>query len=94
LLALALAHESIDRRGAPALGRSLGLNAIAVYAGAWVMTCVLALPALSALQAQAVAAWARHTGAQAASLAFALAFTALWWAVARVLQRLGWRLRF
>jgi predicted acyltransferase len=94
LLALALAHQAIDRWGGPALGRSLGLNAIAVYAGAWAMTCLLALPALSALQAQGVAALARHTGAHAASLAFALAFTTLWWLVARVLQRLGWRLRF
>lgn len=92
--ALALAHEAIDRRGWPAWGRSLGVNAIAVYAGAWVMTCILALPVLGALQAQGVATLAKHTGALAASLAFAVAFTALWWAVAGVLQRLGWRLRF
>jgi predicted acyltransferase len=42
LLALWLAHVLVDRRGAPAVGRSFGVNAIAAYAGSWLMVCALA----------------------------------------------------
>jgi predicted acyltransferase len=41
MLALGAAHVAIDRRGWPAVGRSLGVNALAAYAGAWLMVCVL-----------------------------------------------------
>ena len=41
-LLLALAHELVDRRGWPALGASLGVNAIAAYTGAWLLVCLLA----------------------------------------------------
>ena len=89
-LALALCHELIDRRGWPAIGRSLGVNAIAVYAGsaradlcadrAWVGS--------SRCTRECFARWMTpRFGPYVASLAWALAFTACWWLVAWGLDR-------
>ncbi|WP_349740438.1 acyltransferase family protein [Roseateles cavernae] len=88
-LTLLLAQRLIDQRGWPALGRSFGVNAITAYAGAWVMSVVLA--ALG-WQAAIYQGWLLPTvgaalGAEAASLAFALAFVAVWWPLMRVLDR-------
>jgi predicted acyltransferase len=90
---LALAHRLIDRRGWPAVGESLGLNAIAIYAASWIAECVLARTAVLALPyAAAAAAIPAALGARFASLVYALAFTAAWWSVAVLARRLGWRL--
>jgi predicted acyltransferase len=84
LFALALAHLLIDRRGWPPVGRAFGVNAIGAYAGAWLMVCVLAW--------LGVDQWLYRTlfaqpltplvGPYAASAAWAVAFTGLWWALA------------
>lgn len=93
-LALAVCHEGIDRRGLPAVGRSMGVHALAVYAGAWLMSCVLgAWPAARAATRQMLDALSPSIGPEAASFAYALCFTACWWLVARGLDALGWRLK-
>jgi len=79
-------HVLVDRRGWPALGRRFGVNAIAVYLGAAVLSVLL----------QASGAWAavwtllaaRLPGHLAlASLLQALLFVVLWWGVAVWLDR-------
>jgi predicted acyltransferase len=94
LLTLALVHALVDRLGAPALGRSMGVNAIAAYAGAWVASCVLAgSGAMAPLYTSMFAApLAPRFGPAFASLAFALAFTASWWLLMVVFARRGWRI--
>ena len=94
LAALALAHAVIDRAGAPPVGRALGVNAIAAYAGAWLAVCALeglhwSAPLYAALSAPLIP----RVGAAGASLAYALAFTALWWMLMRVLAQRGVRIR-
>lgn len=96
-LAMALllaAHEAIDRRAWPALGRSLGLNALAVYAGGWIMEVALAAsPAAQAATRAGLAALTPLLGPNAASFAYALLFTLLWCLLARFMQARGWRIR-
>jgi predicted acyltransferase len=93
-LALAACHEAIDRRGLPAVGRTMGVHALTVYAGAWLMGCVLgAWPAAQAATRQMLGALAPVVGPEAASFAYALLFTAFWWLVARAIDSRGWRLR-
>ncbi len=88
-VALALFHELIDRRGWPALGRTLGVNAITVYAGSAALIYVLiALGWLDPLYEGLFARWMTpRFGLYAASLAWALAFTGFWWFVAWGLDR-------
>lgn len=94
LLALAAAHAAIDRRGWPAVGRSFGINAIAAYAGAWLMVVAIAALGWSGPIYQRGFGWmAPFVGAPGASLAHALAFVALWWAVVAVMDRRGLRIR-
>ena len=88
LLALWLAHLLIDRRGMPAVGRSLGVNAIAVYAGSWLMVCALAaLGWAGPLYRQGFAWLAPIAGPGFPSLAYAMSFVALWWLFAAALDR-------
>jgi predicted acyltransferase len=94
MLALAAAHVAIDRWRWPAWGRSLGLNALAVYAGAWLMVCLLdATGAGRWLHANAIVPMTPGGGPYVASLAYALAVVALWWSVATVLARRGVRIK-
>jgi len=94
LLALALAHESIDRRGWPPLGRSLGINAIVAYAAAWLAVCVLdGFGWTAALYARAFGRMTPWTGPCVPSLAYALAFVAVFWIGAGAMQRRGVRIR-
>ena len=94
LAALALSHGLIDRLGAPPLGRALGVNAIAAYSGAWLMVCVLeGLHWGAPLYAQVFAPLTPALGPDGASLAYALAFTATWWVLMRVLAQRGVRIR-
>jgi len=94
LLAIALAHHLIDKHGWPALGRSLGVNAIAAYAGSWLATCVLIgfgiMPRLYTL------AFAEPLGPTfgpfVPSFAFALAFAAVFWLAMRYMLKRGWRI--
>lgn len=94
MLALVAMHHAIDRGGWPAIGRSLGRNAIVVYAGSALMLyAMLWLGALEPIYRVAFeAVLAPRAGPRMASLAFALAFVALWWAIAGWMQRRGWRI--
>jgi predicted acyltransferase len=93
MLALSVAHVLIDRRGWPAIGRSLGINAIVVYAGSALMVYVLAWLGLAEPIYQGLfAGWMTpRFGPYLPSLAFAVAFTACWWMVAWWMHRRGWR---
>lgn len=94
LAALVLAHGLVDRLGAPPLGRALGVNAIAAYSGAWLLVCVLeGLHWGTPLYTQVFAPLTPALGPEGASLVYALAFTALWWALMRELARRGMRIR-
>jgi len=94
-LALWLAHVLVDRRGWPAVGRSFGVNAITAYAGSALMVCVLVIAGLwTPLYQHAFAGWMTpRFGPYLPSLAFALAFVALWWGIVRWMDRRGWHLK-
>lgn len=83
VLALLACYGLIEVHGLPAWGRRFGVNAIAAYAGSEILQ--VALPALGwqePIYQHAFASWlAPLAGAKFASLAFAIASVALWWAV-------------
>ncbi len=95
MLALALCHALIDLRGWPALGRRFGVNAITAYAGSGALTILLlAAGWMEPLYRRGFARWMTPLwGPYLPSLAFALAFVALWWAVVYVMDRRGLRVR-
>jgi len=94
MAALWLAHELVDRRGWPAWGRSFGVNAIAAYAGSWLMTCLLVgLKWKRPLYGHGFAWMTPLTGPYWPSLAFALVVVAFWWIVAWVLDKRGVRIK-
>lgn len=89
LFAVCVLHVLIDRRGWPALGRRFGMNAIAAYAGSEAMQILL--PALG-WQAPLYARLfggpiTPRAGPYIASLAWAVAFVALWWAIVWAMDR-------
>jgi predicted acyltransferase len=92
-LALYLAHRLIDRAAWPALGLSFGINAIAAYAGSWVVTCILAAGAwMEPLYRQGFAAHlAMAYGPEFSSFAFAASFTGVFAGLMLILRRIGWR---
>jgi predicted acyltransferase len=94
-LALVIAHAAIDVRGWPALGRSFGVNAIAAYAGAWLMACAFEALGIGAPLYRALFAdWMTpRFGPYAPSLAYAAAVTGVWWGVMRVLDARGVRIK-
>lgn len=85
---LALFHQLIDRRGWPAWGRAFGVNAIAAYGGsALLLYLLMGMGWLQPLYRHAFADWMTpRFGPYLPSLAFALAFVALWWGVVRWLD--------
>ncbi|OWQ82956.1 DUF5009 domain-containing protein [Roseateles aquatilis] len=88
-LALLGAHALIDRRGWPPLFRSFGVNAIAAYAGAWISTVLLeGFGWMAPIYAHSFGWLEPIVGPYGRSLAFALVFVALWWAIVRVMD---WR---
>lgn len=95
MLALAACHALVDVRGWPAVGRSFGNNAIAAYAGSALMVVVLtALGAWEPLYRIGFADWMTpRFGPYLPSLAFALAFVALWWGIVHWMDRRGWHLK-
>lgn len=94
LLAIAVAHYLIDVRGWPAFGRSLGINAIAAYAGSWLATC--ALEGSGIMQPLYATVFEKPLvpsfGPFVPSLVFALVFSAAFWLVMVYLRRRGWRI--
>ena len=94
-LALVVAHLLVDRHGGPPVGRRFGVNAIAAYVGAAVMTYVaLGLGWMGPLYQHGFAGWMTpRFGPYVPSLAFALAFVGVWWLVVWVMDRRGWYLK-
>ena len=94
-LALLVLHLLIDRRGWPPIGRAFGVNAIAAYAGSAAMVYLLAgLGWWSAIYQHAFADWMTPLfGPYVPSLAFAIAFVALWWGIVWWMDRRGWHLK-
>jgi predicted acyltransferase len=91
-LALIVFHALIDRRGWPAIGRRFGTNAIAAYAGSELMQIIL--PALGwqdPLYQRLFSSWISPlAGPYIASLAYAVAFVAVWWAIVWAMDRRKW----
>lgn len=91
LLLLAAFHVAIDQRGLPAIGRRFGVNAIAIYAGAWMFECV---PAIAEKSRHMAGMFTRaFVDPKAASLGYALTFLLFWWVVALYLDRQQVRIR-
>ncbi|MGH8084831.1 MAG: acyltransferase family protein [Lysobacter sp.] len=92
MLALAACHVLVDVHGWPALGRSFGVNAIAAYAGSALMVYVFAaLGWWEPIYRIGFSGWMTPSfGPTLPSLAFALAFVALWWGIVRWMDRCGW----
>jgi predicted acyltransferase len=88
-LALLAFHCLIERRGWPAWGRRFGINAIAAYAGSQAMAILLsAFGWQEPLYRHLFASWITPAlGPHVASLAFAVAFVAVWWVVVYVMDR-------
>lgn len=78
--ALLLAHLLVDRRGAPALGRRFGVNAIAAYLGSSAMALLLMASGTWGWLYQTLSALL-PTAPALASLLCALGFVAVWWGV-------------
>lgn len=93
MLAIALAYQLIDVRGWPPLGRAMGVNAIAAYAGSWLASCALAASGVMAPLYHHVfrAPMAPGFGPEFASMAFAASFTAVFWLAMAYAYRRGWR---
>jgi predicted acyltransferase len=91
-LALITFHALIDQRSWPAIGRRFGMNAIAAYAGSELMQIIL--PALGwqdPLYQHLFSNWISSlAGPYIASLAYAVAFVALWWLIVWALDRQKW----
>lgn len=85
---VASAHWLIDRRGMPAWGRVFGVNAIAAYAGsAFLLYALAASGWLAPIYQHGFADWITpRWGPYVASLAYAIAFVAVWWGVVRWLD--------
>ncbi len=92
-LLLAL-HRLIDHHGWPAWGQSLGRQALFIYVLAWLATVALSGSALGErLYRTVFLDNLPGLDPRLPSLAFALAFTALFMALASGLARKGWRLK-
>lgn len=88
-LALLLFHVLIDRHGWPAIGRRFGVNAVAAYGGSELMQILLlGLGVLDPLYRHVFASWITPlAGPYVASVAFAVAFVALWWVIVYAMDR-------
>jgi predicted acyltransferase len=86
---LGVFHQLIDQRSWPAWGRRFGVNAVAAYAGSELMQILLpGLGLQEPIYNYAFAGWiAPVAGPYVASLAFAVVFVAVWWAIVYVLDR-------
>jgi predicted acyltransferase len=94
ILALLAFHILIDERRWPAIGRRFGVNAIAAYAGAWLLTCVLeSMRWMPPLYTTGFAWMTPYTGPYVPSTAFAVAYVMFWWLVVLVLDRRGIRIK-
>jgi len=89
MLAILVFHTAIDRWHWSAPGRRFGVNAIAAYAGSELMQILL--PALGWQQPiyeHLFSGWLTPlAGPYVASLAYAIAFVALWWLIVYAMDR-------
>jgi len=89
MLATWLFHHLIDERGWAPVGRRFGVNAIAAYAGAETMQSILSASGqqdrIQLLLNQASTQW--QFDPRIASLAYAIAFVALWWLIVLVMDQ-------
>ncbi|MBA5638691.1 DUF1624 domain-containing protein [Duganella sp. LX20W] len=94
MLAVGVGHWLIDRQGWPDLGRCLGINAIAAYAGAWLATCVLEGSGAMAPLYNSMfrAPLTPLMGPFLPSLLFAAVFTGLFWLAMHGFEKRGWRI--
>ncbi|MRW91876.1 DUF1624 domain-containing protein [Duganella sp. FT80W] len=94
MLLIALAAYLIDARGWPPLGRAMGVNAITAYAGSWLATCLLSAGGVLGPLYEHVfrVPLAPLFGPEFASMAFAAAFTAVFWLAMAYAWRRGWRI--
>lgn len=92
MLALAACHMLVDLRGWPAIGRAFGVNAIVAYAGSALMVYLFSgLGWWGPLYRLGFSNWMTpRFGPDLPSLAFALAFVALWWGIVRWMDARGW----
>ena len=81
LAALWLAHQLVDRRQWPALGRRFGVNAITAYGGSGVMVlAMLGSGSWDWLYTHVFDRWITPlASAEVASVAMAVVFVAVWW---------------
>jgi len=90
-LALAAAHEWVDRRGGRPLGRAFGVNAIGAYAAAWVATvCLEGFGWMAPLYRTVFGPFGAAVGPYGQSLALALAFVGVFTLFVVWLDRRGW----
>ena len=94
MLAIALTHYLIDLRNWPAIGKSFGINAIAAYAGSWIGICILYGSGLFAAIYPALfeRPFAAAVSPEFASFLFALAFTAVFALIMKIMALRGWRI--
>jgi len=94
MLAIALAYQLIDVRGWPPLGRAMGVNAIAAYAGSWLAACLLSASGANRQIYQFVfrGPLAPLFGEEFASMSAAAAFTAVFWLAMAYAYKRGWRI--
>lgn len=94
MLVIALAYQLVDVRGWPPLGRAMGVNAIAAYAGSWIATCLLTGSGIITPLYQNVfrAPLEPLLGPEFASMAFAAAFTGVFWLAMVYAYKRSWRL--
>lgn len=88
-LLLGVFHQLIDQHGWPAWGRRFGVNAVAAYAGSELMQILLpGLGLQDPIYNHVFAGWITPlAGPYMASLAFAIVFVAVWWAIVYVLDQ-------
>ena len=94
-MALAAAHQWIDHLGHRPWGRAFGLNAIGAYAGAWMCTVLLAATGwMEPLYRIVFGPLGARLGPHVQSLAFAIAFVAVWAVIVGLLDRgrLYWKI--
>ena len=90
-VALASAYQWIDQRGHRPWGRAFGLNAIGAYAGAWMCTVLLATTGwMDPIYRTVFGPVGLLFSPQGQSLAFALAFVAVWALIVWALAKRGW----
>ena len=94
LLGLTLAHRLFDVWHWPPIGRSLGVNAITAYAASWAAVCILlGTGAMRPLyEGVFLSIFGTSVPGWIPSLAFALAFTAVFWLAVYAMTRRGWRI--